>query len=290
MRQGFPRMLTYGLAVVALACVAASGTAIGNRGDRDTGRSVHMLTNSPSGEAIPVGDLPGWKQVYRQEFTRDVALGAWPGPYRDSVDYYADGTPDTRGQRGGPGRYHPSDVISVSDGVLRKHLHTDGGVARVATILPIIRGDEHGFVGQRYGRFAVRFRADALEDYKIAWLLWPTSDDWDDGEINFPEGHLPDTIEGFSHPVGTGRPSPELEHPVVDTGEPFTEWHTAVIEWTPGRVDFILDGETVGSITDHVPTATMRWTLQTETSLFKDPDPGVAGDVEIDWMAVWRPT
>jgi hypothetical protein len=51
-----------------------------------------------------------------------------------------------------------------------------------------------------YGRYSVRFKADPLAGFKIAWLLWPDSGVWPrDGEIDFPEGELDLTIYGAAH-------------------------------------------------------------------------------------------
>lgn len=48
------------------------------------------------------GDLPGWKQVFEEEFSAgDVRLGGFPGdPYKDRWSAgHRDGTPDTAGQK-----------------------------------------------------------------------------------------------------------------------------------------------------------------------------------------------
>ena len=59
----------------------------------------------------------------------------------------------------------------------------------VAALLPKVPGSTRN--GQKYGRYAVRFKADPIDGYKIAWLLWPDSRVWPrDGEIDFPERNL----------------------------------------------------------------------------------------------------
>jgi hypothetical protein len=51
----------------------------------------------------------------------------------------------------------------------------------------------------------VRFRADLLPGYKIAWLLWPDAYSeglatWpQDGEVDFPEGDLAGGFWAFMH-------------------------------------------------------------------------------------------
>src|SRR5687767_13312166 len=57
----------------------------------------------PSPAETPSGDLPGWKQVFREDFDKaDVPLGEFPGDaYRAKWSAgYNDGTPDTAGQKG----------------------------------------------------------------------------------------------------------------------------------------------------------------------------------------------
>ena len=50
-----------------------------------------------------------------------------------------------------------------------------------------------------------------------------------------------------------------------DIGARFTDWHTYTIEWSPGRVRYLLDDVVVLDSTEWVPTTPMRWQLQTET-------------------------
>jgi beta-glucanase (GH16 family) len=139
--------------------------------------------------------------------------------------------------------------------------------------------------GLTYGRYAVRFRADPLPRYKTAWLLWPDSERWSDGEIDFPEGNLDGRINAFMH--HRGNPTAQEAYSTTAT---YPTWHTAVIEWTPQSVRFLLDGQVVGNdtVTQFIPNTPMHWVLQTET----DTDPGrppadsTAGNVQIDWVTV----
>lgn len=235
----------------------------------------------PSGEAMPVGDLPGWKQVFTDDFAVDVPLGSFPAAVSTKWDAYPDGWKDTSKN----GTYSPSKVVSVRGGLMNMHLHTENGVHRVAAPVPRLPGAVGPAGGQLYGRYAVRYRADPVPGYKVAWLLWPDTDDWADGEINFPEGDLVDTATGFMHYRNS--PRKQDQHP---SGAAFGSWHTAVIEWTPERTTFLLDGAIVGSSTDasKIPATPMHWVLQTETVL-KGPKPSdtAAGDVQVDWVAAY---
>jgi len=166
----------------------------------------------------------------------------------------------------------------VRGGILDMYIHTEDGVHMVAA--PIARATER----QRYGRYSVRFRSDPVPGYKVAWLLWPSSNVRDEGEIDFPEGNLDGRIAAFSHCVNDQRRNCFAK----TTGERFTDWHTATTEWTPGRVTFFLDGEQIGTTTNRVSSTPMKWVLQTETA-FRGPEPSdsASGHVQIDWAVAY---
>ncbi len=235
----------------------------------------------PSGQRLPIGDIPGWKQVFVEDFNTDAPLGSFKdGPYEKNWDVYNDGVKDTAAQNeNGRGRYFPSKVISVNNGVLNKYVHSEGSTAMGAAIIP------RASFGQTYGRYSVRFRADPVEGYKVAWLLWPDSDSWpEDGEIDFPEGGLDKHIGAFAHHA--------VDEDVKDTFQTdvsMQDWHTATTEWTPGKVEFFLDGVSIGASTKDVPTQPMHWVLQTETCIGScQPGPNAAGNVQIDWVALYE--
>jgi hypothetical protein len=67
-------------------------------------------------------------------------------------------------------------------------------------------------------------------------------------------------------------------------------WHTAVFEWTPGKVQFWLDDRLIGTSTTRVPSTPMTWILQSETSLTEDPPAeGAVATISVDWVAAWAP-
>jgi beta-glucanase (GH16 family) len=172
-------------------------------------------------------------------------------------------------------------VISVHDGVMDQFIHTENGVHMVSAPTPKLPK-------MLYGRFAVRFKADPIPGYKTAWLLWPDSEVWPrDGEIDFPEGDLTSTIGAFMHRQnGTSGGDQDA----FSSSFRYTSWHTAVIEWTANRVNFILDGVTIGSSTSRIPNTPMHWVLQTETQIGGGAPASTAqGRVLIDWVAVYVP-
>jgi len=245
-------------------------------------RHVALRDADPSGEAMPIGDLDGWRQVFTDDFATDVPLGDFPAAVADKWGAYPSPTKDTFRH----GTYSPGSVVSVGDGVLNEYIHAEGRVFMVAALLPKVPGT--GEQGQMYGRYAVRFKADPIEGYKMAWLLWPDSGRWPrDGEIDFPERNLVSAnVNGFVHHQGARHGSDQAS---ASAAFDSSAWHTAVIEWSPDLVVFTLDGVEVRRITERVPRTPMHWVLQTETTLTsKRPPKSAAGNVQIDWVAAWQ--
>lgn len=233
------------------------------------------LTGSaaPSGQAMPVGDLPGWKQVFTDDFTTEAAQGSFHRLYGSRWATYH-GFNDTYGH----GRYD-RNFISTKGGLMDFDLHSENGQPISFAPAPIVTKE---WKGQTYGRFTARMRADALPGFKTAWLLWPDSNNWNEGEIDFPESGLTGTMYGFNHCIGT----PSKNCFWVNSGARFTDWHTVTIEWSPNKLTYILDGRVLGTTTTSVPSTPMHWILQTETES-KKPAPDVAGHLQVDWVAIY---
>lgn len=250
---------------------------------------THAWTAGGYEQAAPTGDLTNWTLVKVEDFNTDATLGQFGTVYGSEWTGY-DGAEDTSRNLGRPvgqrGVYDTTQTVTVHDSVLDIHLHYDGSFW-CAALEPI------GWTGQTYGRYAARFRAEGtsnLTGYKTAWLLWPASGQWVEGEIDFPEGDLNGTIHGFSHQVDG---DPNINAYSVSTSETYDDWHVAVIEWRPGSLTFIMDGVTLGSTTDSsaIPYTPMVWVLQTETWLSATAPPTTSeGNVYIDWLAQWSYT
>ncbi|MFP3463210.1 glycoside hydrolase family 16 protein [Arthrobacter globiformis] len=245
----------------------------------------------PKLQELPTGDLPGWKQVFREDFDQgNVPVGGFPGPaYAAKWSAgYRDGTPDTAGQRGSKSGYYPSKVLSVQNGMLDWYLHTENGVSMGAAPTPKIPNSStspHRDNSFLYGRFSVRFKADPLRGFKTAWLLWPDSGIWPrDGELDYPEGDLSTKFYGAVHKMGNDPYATD----VIYSDTTFTQWHVATMEWSPGKVEFFLDGRSIGAGTSKVPNIPMHYILQTEACLFGCPKPETAGHVYLDWIAIWK--
>jgi hypothetical protein len=254
----------------------------------------------PSGAAMPTGNLPGWTQVFSDNFQTSVPVGGFsgcnsgssimtstctglPSTVSSQLFAYPDGWTDTSGN----GTYSPSQVLSIQNGMLDYYLHTTDGVHMVAAVVPKIPGgvDDGGL---QYGAYAIRFKSDLIPGYKAAFLLWPDSGTWpQDGEIDFPEGDLDSNFSAFMHQLGASSGSQQDAYTTSDT---FQEWHTAVIEWTPTMCRFILDGQVIGTSISLIPNTPMHWVLQAETALSGSPSDDVSGHVDVAWIAAYSPS
>jgi beta-glucanase (GH16 family) len=231
---------------------------------------------------MPVGNIPGWNQVYADDFAnQNVPIGQFPTAVSGQWKDYPDGSTDTTGN----GTYMPSQVVSIHNGMMDLYLHTANGVHLVAAPEPVIPNAPGSDGGLLYGRYEIRFMADAVPGYKTAWLLWPDSNVWNDGEIDFPEANLNSTITASMHHVG----DPQVEE-FYTTNFTYSSWHTAIIQWTPQSVIFTMDGQVIGDDTNAslIASTPMHWVLQTETQLTGGPpSDSASGHVYIAWVTAY---
>jgi hypothetical protein len=261
---------------------------------------------SLSAQAMPVGDVPGWHQVFADDFSAPAPTGAFSGcvtglgvandycsglsgtPYFNRWFAYPDGWAGTPAS----GIYAPSRGISVEHGRLDYYLRTgslDGvSVHMIEAAVPRIPGGVRGG-GLLYGRYVIRARWDPLSNYHISFLLWPDSNQWPrDGEIDYPEGNMASSsVSAFIH-WQNGTPG-GAQHAYVASTDPQL-WHTYEIDWLPSSVSFYLDGRPIGRSTTHVPDTPMHWVLQTNTSSHVLPGDTQAGHVQMDWAAAYVPS
>jgi hypothetical protein len=246
----------------------------------------------PSGAAIPLGDLPGWKQTFVDDFNKDAPLGSWGTADSQKVVYigdhggkwveYPDGWSSTY-TNGSPG-YQPAQVLSVHDGVLDFYLHSVNGLPSGANPSPLVTPTSRF---QTYGRYAARIKSDtSLSNYHVAWLLWPVNDsDGACAESDFPEANLDSTVTAFAHNA-TDCSDYSIQN-VFGSSTPITGgWHTYVQEWTPGVRRYYIDGALIGTSTTRVWSQNERWQLQTEPS----GSGSAAGHLLVDWVAAWKYT
>ena len=144
-----------GLFAAAVAILAAAGCAsdaVPGPGaapaqtEQSGAAHAQQTPGEPSGEAMPVGDIPGWRQTFTDDFKTNVPVGGFsgcdpaarscsglPSSVRSKWWAYPDGWKDTAQQ----GTYTPSKTISIANGMMRLNLHTGNGAHMVAAPLPM---------------------------------------------------------------------------------------------------------------------------------------------------------
>jgi beta-glucanase (GH16 family) len=225
---------------------------------------------------MPTGDLPGWRQVFADDFTGNAIDDRKWGLY--------EGQP-----AGDPGGWWEPSHVEVGDGVVKLRSYRDprfgnrwvsGGMSSARALT------------QRYGKYEVRFRVDAGYGIAAALLLWPTADHWPP-EIDFAEHGGENRVR--RHMTATLHQG-EDDRTIQRTVEAdFTCWHTMGVEWTPGRLVYTLDGRPWATVDDPgVPDEAMELDAQTQAGTEGDiwnpaPDEGTPGevDMEIDWAVAY---
>ena len=226
---------------------------------------------------MPVGDIPGWRQVFTDDFNgRTLDSSKWRLYW---------------GKPGGdPAGWYDPRHVSVSNGMLVISAYRDkrdGG--RWAT------GGLSSSPGlaQTYGKYLVRFRLDPGIGVGHAALLMPADNSWPP-EIDFSE----DNGSGRTGTLAT------LHYGKHDTHEDawlgsvnLTQWHTLGVQWSPGKLQYTIDGRIWKTMTgSSVPALPMVLDLQTQTW----PCSGTWGRcpnaitprvvrMYVDWVAAYAP-
>lgn len=174
-------------------------------------------------------------------------------------------------------------AATVADGMLRLKGGRYGGKD--------LSGGVATRLAQRYGRWEVRFRAEAGNGYTPVALLWPTAQSDGDGyaEVDFAEIVDPRRQGGgiFVH-GGRGRAQRQLR-------ADFTRWHTAAVDWLPGRLTFWLDGRKVWDYRGRYVPDGDRMGLALQNDVVCEPrcrDSSTPATVSmyVDWVKVYRPS
>lgn len=269
-------------ATVTVALVASCSSTVATDGALPSRGNPCVPQDPPSGVRVPAGDLRGWKQVFVDEFDRCTLGPKW--------STYS----------GNPG----GNPHSLWDGAM---VDIDGGRLN---LLAEKDGNDNWYTGgvsnypvtQLYGRWEIRMRADRSEDISYHMLLWPKDEKWPP-EIDFAESVSGDRTEmdAFIHWVDDSGENAKAN--AAGFGD-FSEWHTVGVEWLPGLVRYLRDGQVWAEIrTPHmVPEVPMWLGMQAEagacerriewgmTPCRSQPDNRETGTtIEIDWVAVYEP-
>lgn len=165
------------------------------------------------------------------------------------------------------GKYYSNQVTSIRDGKLDIYIHDKKGAAGTF-------GTPTGAWNHKGGTFSIRMRTrDGAKD-GLAVMLWPTSDNWNDGELDFPEGNLAGNAHIYHHLMPPNDPSKSMNK---DTGVKMSDWHTYSMVWVPGKsVSYYIDDKLQTTVTSNVPTSVHRFMIQTSNN--------GTGHVYIDWV------
>jgi beta-glucanase (GH16 family) len=221
-------------------------------------------------EAMPTGNLPGWKLTYSTDFPGNSLPSGW-GAYT--------------GEPGGNahGYWLPQNV-SVSDNELHLTTTPDSD--------PDLSGAETtggvSFYGdsQTYGMYLVRMKGDyepGLNISNIA-LLWPADNSWPP-EIDFYEDNGGTRI-GYDATIHSGSDN-NVVHDNINSG-PGTQWHTYGLIWTANSITYTVDGKAMASETtsdvDDWPDIPMILDLQSENLATLQPK-GSIETMTVAWVA-----
>ncbi len=210
----------------------------------------------------PTTNPAGFDLVFSEDFNIDAAAGGpFASVYADSWQPYIEGTGN---------EYYPNAIISAHDGVMDVAMNGTQGAA--GSFGPASIAFSH-----QGGKFTVRAKAlDAIGN-GAAFMLWPNDDNWDEGEIDYPESNFEATPFVHQHVMNNGGQDAASQD--YDTGASWRDWHTFSIEWLPGTsVKYFLDDVLVFSTTTNVPTSAHR-------HMFQVGNHGAPGHLYIDWVA-----
>ncbi len=309
-RFGTPsrRSMLGGASLAALAATAAPPAA-----QAATSRSGHAAAaaTSPSGQAMPVGNITGWKQVIAEDFATYIAVGGFVGSTTrygelatNCAAYAAYGKRlgvYPTGAVAGGGMYSPEKTISTSGSLLDIYLHVDTALKKPVSgaFWPVRPGSDTN--AHQYGRWAYRMRS--YQATGVNWgcvsEMWPDDDNaWPgSGEIDWPEGNVHSattdttgTLKGYFHPKGSTKVDfGKQQKDIPALNGVWANWHTFIIEWLPNSFKAYMDTHLVFSTTQNVPDAVMRWVTQSGPN-----DPGLAppsgsAHVQLDWVVAYDP-
>lgn len=266
--------------------------------------------SAPAPNSLPKGDLPGWDQIYAENFNSAVkspvpvgrfsgcdnnedtpaafCSGLPAGKWRDTLWAYPSGWPDTAksgadGNDGAPygGTYRPERTVSIGKGY-------DGtGTLKVAMFRPASAGPTGdnvvGTVVPRKcmdltdGRYSARVKVTKADDgFKSAWLRY----EGERAEVDYPEvdGYRTSNVAAFVHPGGSN----------VQTSARMTTAHTYTWERRGSTVTFYLDGNKLRSFPTTLTRSSWIWQNESRIEGGDYADPGNAATIEVTWATCYK--
>jgi beta-glucanase (GH16 family) len=202
---------------------------------------------NPSGQTAPVGNLPGWRQTFSDNFSGNrLDTSKW-------IAYWGRPGGDTAGW------WDPSHVVvsgcmatlrNYVDPATRPGVYTTGGIGTYCCSQP-------------YGKWLIRMRADKGDGIGLAALLWPKANVWPP-EIDFYEdsGGARTSTSATVHYGPSGNDCCWTQKTLANND--FSQWHTVGVEWTPGQLTYTIDGTVWASVSNpSLPSIPMWLSIQT---------------------------
>ena len=230
------------VATLIVLSVAADGRGV---------RSAAVVAD-PSGVPAPRGNLPGWRQVFVDDFAGSSLSNAW-------LTY-----------NGQPGNDHGGwwsrshDI--VSGGELRLTTSPDRAVCASSAGCQAVNDEVSGGLkmrfGQTYGKYLVRLRADNARGVSVVALLWPQNNQWPP-EVDFVEdnGVSPRVLNTATLHYGSSDTRVQRTLRIS-----LARWQTLGVQWSPGKVQYTIGGRVWATVVNaDVPSIPMALALQAQT-------------------------
>lgn len=135
---------------------------------------------------------------------------------------------------------------------------------------------------QTYGEWEMRARVSAGDSRAVA-LLWPTTG-WPP-EVDFMEMGGEDVQGTRQLNTMTVHYGPRSQNNMIHSSETgdFTQWHTIGVQWSPGVIRYLLDGQVTRTVASpNVPNQQMWFGVQTSPEAAAKPT--VPVNFDMDWV------
>ncbi len=202
-------------------------------------------------------DLPGWHLVWSDEFDGDTV---------DTTKWRIE---DAALIKNNELQYYAPDDVYVEDGrlVLRSQRRPMGGRQYTSGLV-----DTRGKFAQAFGRIEIRAKLPKTQGMWPAHWMLPDDGSWPP-EIDIMEsvGHQP-TFMVMSLHTGTW-PELETQNQEILGPDLSADFHTFGLEWEPGRMSWLVDGEEKFRVTNDVPAKPFYLILNTAIGGMMGGDP-----------------
>jgi hypothetical protein len=200
-------------------------------------------------------------------FDTPAAAGAVDNVYAQKILVYADSS-----------QYKQAN-LSAHDGKLDVKLDGKTGAAFYFRPTPTTKG-------MTYGRYVVSFQVEQASGGSAGFVLWPNSNVWSHGEIDFPEGWYDSPLVGWHHTTDAGQcaSAPGCNEAIkIPASGSWRDRHVMDLRWTPTSVSYYLDGQLLKTVDRLLPVGDHRLTIQAAATTNSKP-----GHLNLYDVAVYR--